>query len=148
MVCVWKGPLGDEDHLGQGPGSCLARMFPPRNPFWAFCRNNTGADLSLLHCRAAPAAMSLELPVATSVSDSLDLVFKGGAEIWPFSSGTLSGLPCPLTTHLPQDTVLGSMPKTMLMLKIWACQFSVPSAGHWTQEIPWEQAICSLPRGA
>lgn len=35
-----------------------------------------------------------------------------------------------------------------MLLKVWACQFSVPSAGHWTQEIPWEQAMCSLPRGA
>lgn len=104
--------------------------------------------MSLLHHRAAPATMGLEFPVATSVSDSLDLVFKGGAEIWSFSSGTfIRSLPYPLTTHV-QDPVLGSMPKTMLMLKVWACQFSVPSAGHWTQEIPWEQAMCSLPRGA
>lgn len=64
-------------------------MFPHRNPFWgAFCRNNAEADLSLLNHRAALAAMGLELLVATIVSDSSD-VFKGGAEIWSFSSDTI-----------------------------------------------------------
>lgn len=78
--------------------------------------------------------MGLELLVATIVSNSSD-VFKGGAEIWSFSSDTILYQVSPIPTDYPST----SRPSPGLYAKdneSLGCQFSVPSAGHWAQGIP------------